>query len=216
MWEAGTGPLSLISAASFSLEDDTVHNTSGHLRLESPLAGMRAVVRGDLVDEDGDVLLGGTAGLLASPWILRLQAGVALEPGGDPGIIGAAGTGPSDVFLEYREGGLKAGIQTSVTTDHGFLHAGGSADADTLRCTGILMPALRWGAGGMLYGGVSWELTATDTSTVGTLDARSMFTLGRFAFIFAMEDVLDDWRSYSFGVTWTFSDRRETHDLEDR
>ena len=68
------------------------------------------------------------------------------------------------------------------------------------------MPSLPWGASGRIHGGVSWELLRADTSTSGTMDIKSMFTLGRFAFIFDVEDVLDDWRSYSFGITWTFSD----------
>jgi hypothetical protein len=48
------------------------------------------------------------------------------------------------------------------------------------------------------------------------MDLKSMFTLGRFAFIFALEDVLDQWRSYSFGITWTFTDRKETAEMGDR
>jgi hypothetical protein len=216
MLELAAGPFSVRSAAAASLEDDSVHNIQGHLRLEMPVGGMRAVARGALVDDDGELLLGGTAGLIAEPWVLRLQAGLTAEPGADPRIMGAVGAGPSDLFVEVWDGVFRTGLQTVVNTEYGFLHAGARAGEDTLVFNGILMPSVPWGAAGRLYGGISWEVTGTDTSTVGTMDARSMFTLGRFAFIFALEDVLDDWRSYSFGITWTFSDRRETLDIEDR
>ncbi|MBN2585878.1 MAG: hypothetical protein JXA64_03705 [Candidatus Fermentibacteraceae bacterium] len=216
MWGLNAGPFSVRSAAAASLEDDSVHNVQGHLRLEMPVGGMRAVARGDMVDDDGELLFGGTAGLIAEPWVLRLQAGLTAEPGADPRVMGAVGAGPSDLFVEVWDGVCTAGLQTVLNTDYGFLHAGARAGGDTLAFNGTLMPSVRWGAAGRLYGGVSWEVTGTDTSTVGTMDAGSMFTLGRFAFIFALEDVLDDWRSYSFGITWTFSDRRETLDIDDR
>ncbi|MFO8184852.1 MAG: hypothetical protein R6U39_11875 [Candidatus Aegiribacteria sp.] len=216
MWETSAGPMELITAGSASLEDDTVHSVQGHIRAEMPLEGMRLVVRGDLSDDDGDILPGGTAGLLARLWKLRLQAGLASVPGDDPRFFGAAGTGPVDVFAEAGEDGVRSGIQTVLSTGYGFLRAGASVGEDSLLFNGIAMPSVPWGEGGRLHGGVSWELAHSDTGTTGNMDARSMFTLGRFAFIFAVEDVLDEWRSYSFGVTWTFSDRREIMHGDDR
>lgn len=209
MWETTAGPLELNTAGSASLEDDTLHNVQGHVRAEIPVGGMRLVARGDLTDDDGNLQFGGTAGLLARPWKLRLQAGLASVPGGDHRFFGAAGTGPLDIFTEAGEDGARWGIQTVLITGFGFLRAGASVGEDSLLLNGIAMPSLPWGAAGRLHGGVSWEVARSDTSTTGNMDARSMFTLGRFAFIFAVEDVLDEWRSYSFGVTWTFSDRRE-------
>lgn len=216
MWEASAGPVEMNTAGSVSLEDDTVHNVQGHVRAEMPLTGMRLVARGDLIDDDGVLNFGGTAGLLARPWKLRLQAGLAAVPGRDPGFFGAAGTGPVDIFTEAGENGVTWGIQTAIITGYGFLRAGASMGKDSLMLNGIAMPSLPWGAGGRLHGGVSWEVASSDTATTGNMDARSMFTLGRFAFIFAVEDVLDEWRSYSFGVTWNFSDRRDFMHREDR
>lgn len=216
MWEPDLGSLGLQGAAAVSIEDDSLLALETHVRFEAPIWGMTAVTRGDLESVDGDIRGGGTAGLFYSPWILRLQAGMAARPGEDPEILGAAAAGPMSVFIGTGDDGPAYGIQADMNTDHGFLQAGASVRDDTLRFAGTLMPSLRWGAGGRLHGGMSWEVTDADTATFGTIDLKSMFTLGRFAFIFAVEDVLDDWRSYSFGVTWTFSDRRELPELEDR
>lgn len=216
MWETSAGPVEVNTAGAASMEDDTVYNVQGHVRAEMPVRGMRLVVRGDLTDDDGDFLFGGTAGLIARPWKLRLQAGLASVPGGDPRFFGAAGTGPVDIFTEAGDDGVRLGIQTALSSGYGFLRAGASIGKDSLLLNGIAMPSLPWGAGGRLHGGVSWEVTRSDTGTTGNMDARSMFTLGRFAFIFAVEDVLDEWRSYSFGVTWTFSDRRDFMHRDDR
>lgn len=216
MWQTSAGPLEVNTAGSASMEDDTVYNVQGHVRGEIPLGGMRLVVRGDLLDDDGDLLFGGTAGLLARPWKLRLQAGLASVPEEDPRFFGAVGTGPVDVFTEAGKDGARLGIQSVLSTGYGFLRLGASMGKDSLLLNGIAMPSLPWGAGGRLHGGVSWEVVHSDTSTTGNMDARSMFTLGRFAFIFAVEDVLDEWRSYSFGITWTFSDRREIMHGDDR
>ncbi len=194
------------TACAVSISDDSILRAEAHLRLEFPVFGMRAVLRSDLIDVEGDVSPGGTAGMLAEAGIFHFQAGVALAPDADPRFIGVAGIDPLEITLEADKEGIEGGIQSLVSTSFGFLHAGASIKEDTVRFRGIALPFLPWGASGRIHGGVSWELLHADTSTSGTMDVKSLFTLGRFAFIFALEDVLDDYRSYSFGITWTFSD----------
>jgi hypothetical protein len=194
------------TACAVSISDDSILRAEAHLRLEFPVLGMRAVLRSDLIDQDGDVSPGGTAGILAEAGIFHFQTGIAVVPDADPRLIGVAGIDPLEITLEADKDGFEGGIQSLVSTSFGFLHAGASIKKDTVRLRGIALPFLPWGASGRIHGGVSWELMHADTSTSGTMDVKSLFTLGRFAFIFALEDVLDDYRSYSFGITWTFSD----------
>ncbi len=195
------------TACAVSISDDSILYAEAHLRLEFPVFGMRTVLRGDILDLDGDVSPGGTAGILAEPGIFNLQGGLAIIPDSDPRFIGVAGIDPFEITLEADKNGFEGGIQSLLSTNYGFLHAGASIKEDTVRCNGIVLPSLPWGDSGRIHGGVSWELVHADTSTSGTMDIKSLFTLGRFAFIFALEDVLDDYRSYSFGITWTFSDQ---------
>jgi hypothetical protein len=194
------------TAGAVSVSDDSLLFAELHLRAGFPFAGMNAVLRGDLALDDGDVFPGGTAGILADIGIFNFQAGIAVEPDSDPRFIGVAGLDPLELVIEADDDGFEGGFQSMIETRWGFLHAGTSFTRDTLRCNGILLPSLPWGAHGRFHSGISWELIRADSSTSGTMDINSLFTLGRFAFIFAIEDVLDDWRSYSFGITWTFSD----------
>ncbi len=194
------------TACAVSVSDDSILSAEAHLRLEFPVFGMRTVLRSDLLDLDGDIAPGGTAGILAETGIFHFQAGAAVIPDSDLRFIGVAGLDPLEITVEADKDGFEGGMQSLVNTSFGFLHAGISIKEDTIRCRGIALPFLPWGASGRIHGGVSWELLHADTSTSGTMDVKSLFTLGRFAFIFALEDVLDDYRSYSFGLTWTFSD----------
>ncbi len=198
--------LDIRAAGSVSIYDDSLFSAEAHLRTEYPVYGMRGVIRSDIIDLDGDVSLGGTAGILAETGIFNFQAGVAVIPDSHPRIIGITGIDPIEIVLEADKNGFEGGIQSLISTDYGFLHAGTSIKKDTVRFQGIALPSLPWGASGRIHGGVSWQLLHADTSTSGTMDVKTLFTLGRFAFIFDLEDVLDDCRSYSFGITWTFSD----------
>ena len=144
--------------------------------------------------------------MISSLGPLELQAGAAAAPGEDAVFIAVAEAGPLSLMLETDGERLSGGLQSMLSTDFGFLAAGIAADRDSISSTGTLMPRIRWGGSGWIHGGFSWQVTRTDSSTVGTMDLRSLFTLGRFAFIFALEDVLDDYRSYSFGITWSFTD----------
>ena len=203
------------TACAVSVSDDSILSAEAHLRLEFPVFGMRTVLRSDLLDIDGDISPGGTAGILAETGIFHFQAGAAVIPDSDLRFIGVAGIDPLELTVEAYKDGFEGGMQSLLSTSFGFLHAGVSFKEDTLRCRGIVLPFLPWGASGRIHGGVSWELLHADTSTTGTMDVKSLFTLGRFAFIFALEDVLDDYRSYSFGITWTFSDHPPRNIEED-
>ncbi len=207
--------LDIRSGGSLSISDDSILSVAGHLRLEFPVYGMRAIFRSDIHDINGDVLLGGTTGILAETGIFNFQAGIAALQDSDPRFMGLAGIDSFEILLEADKNGFEGGIQTLVNTSHGFLHAGASMKKDSIRFHGIVLPSVPWGASGRIHGGVSWELLRTSSGTGGTMDIVSMFTLSRFAFIFDLKDVLDDWRSYSFGITWTFSDeppRRSTEE----
>ncbi len=202
------------TACAVSISDDSLLHAEAHLRLEFPVSGMRAVLRSDILDLDGDISPGATAGILAEPGIFNLQAGIAVVPDSDPRFIGVAGIDPLEIVLEADKNGFEGGIQSMLSTDYGFLHAGASIKVDTVSFGGIVLPSVPWGAAGRIHGGVSWELLKADSSTSGTMDIKSLFTLGRFAFIFAVEDVLDDYRSYSYGITWTFSDQPPREESE--
>ncbi|MEN8209775.1 MAG: hypothetical protein ABFR50_11055 [Candidatus Fermentibacteria bacterium] len=205
-WRMDVSYYDIRTACAVSVSDDSILSAEAHLRLEFPVLGMRAVMRSDLLDLDGDISPGGTAGLLAEPGIFHLQAGIAAVPDENLRIIGVAGIDPLEITVEADKDGIEGGIQSLLNTTFGFLHAGASLKEDTVSFRGIVLPYLPWGASGRIHGGVSWELLHADTSISGTMDIKSLFTLGRFAFIFALEDVLDDYRSYSFGITWSFSD----------
>ncbi len=206
----------IMTAAAATLDDDTLFGLQGHVRLQAPVAGSRLVLRADIIDDQGEVSAGGSAGLLFNPWILKMQAGVAAQPGEDPRFVGLAGLGPMEIFVEGDDEGIYPGIQALYNSQYGILQAGCTKLDDSLTFAGTALPCIRWGEEGRLYGGVSWKVVDTDTTTVGEMDLESSFTLGSFAFIFAVEDIVDEWRSYSFGITWMFNDRREFAEMEDR
>lgn len=205
-WQPRLEALDARAAGSVSLRDDSIAVAKLHSRLESSIMGLRAVIRGDLEYDDGDLRPGGTAGILTEVRGFRLQAGIAAVAGDDPRLLGTAGAGPADLMVEAGKDGFQGGLQALIRTDYGFAYAGAAALKDTLRLGGTLMPSLPWGAEGRFHGGASWEMTRSPNGYAGTLDLVSMFTLGRFAFIFAVEDMTDELRSYSFGITWAFTD----------
>jgi len=205
-WDTAISLCDVKTAGSVSISDDSLVSAEGHLRLEIPLRGIRTVIRTDINDDDGELSLGGTAGLIAESGIFNFQAGITVLQDSDPHFIGLAGIENLQVIVDADRNGFEGGMQSSLITEYGFLHAGTSIKEDSIKFDGIVLPSLPWGASGRIHGGVSWEYLHTDTTETGTMDVKSLFTLGRFAFIFALEDVLDDYRSYSFGITWTFSD----------
>ena len=214
------GPIDVMAGAAGALSDDSVLFGEGHLRLESTISGVRLVARADVQDMQGEVDFGGTAGLMTDVGPLRLQAGAMAAPGSDLGFMVIAGSGPVEATVVTGPGGFSGGVQALALTRWGLGRAGAALRGDTLRFSGMLLPSLPWGANGRIHAGASWELTYESSleKVYGTADVRSMFTLGSFAFIFAVEDVLDDWRSYTFGVTWDFSDlppRRPQDEQED-
>ena len=104
--------------------------------------------------------------------------------------------------------GTSGGLQILVPDPSLTCRAGLGAGGDSLVFRGEVMPSVRWGGAGRISAGGSWELTHRrgPGTTVGTIHVKSLFTVDRFAFIFSVEDVLDDWRSYTFGVSWSFTD----------
>lgn len=195
------------TGAAGSLSDNEMQMVEGHMRLEFPFLGMISILRTDISDSQDDFSLGGTAGLIARYGFLDIQAGAAQSPGSDISFIGIAGAGPAELNLSIDSDGIEGGLQTILTTGFGYLHSGVTLKADTTRFAGTVMPSVGWGASGRIHGGVTWDLLNAHDHTSGTMDLKSLFTLGNFAFIFAIEDILDDYRSYTFGVTWIFTDR---------
>ncbi|MCD4847576.1 MAG: hypothetical protein K8R76_05235 [Candidatus Aegiribacteria sp.] len=194
------------TGAAGSLSDNEMQMVEGHMRLEFPFQGMTTILRTDITDSQDEFSIGGTAGLIARYGFLDIQAGAVLPPGSDISFIGIAGAGPVELNLSINSGGIEGGLQTICTTGFGYLHSGVSLKEDTIRFAGTVMPSVRWGASGRIHGGVTWDLLNAHDHTSGTMDLKSLFTLGKFAFIFAVEDILDDYRSYTFGITWIFND----------
>ncbi len=211
------GEVQFQAGAAGSLSDNEMQMVEGHMRLEFPLRGMTTVLRTDISDSQDDFSLGTTAGLIARYGFLDIQAGVVLPPGSDISFIGIAGAGPAELNLRIDSDGIAGCLQTIITKEFGYLHSGVSLKEDTLQFAGTVMPSVKWGSSGRIHGGVTWDLLNTDDHTSGTMHLKSLFTLGRFAFIFAVEDILDDYRSYTFGITWIFNDRppRRTEEEED-
>lgn len=203
----GAGDLDVQAGAAGSLKDDTVLSGEGHLRLQMPLAGMTAVARADVEDIDGDVDIGGTAGLIRTLGPLAVQAGMVAPPGRDPQFMAAASVWLATAYMTTGDG-TSGGLQILVPDPSLTCRAGLGIGGDSLVFSGEAMPSIRWGGAGRISAGGSWELTHRrgPGTTVGTFHAKSLFTVDRFAFIFSVEDVLDDWRSYTFGISWSFND----------
>ncbi|MCK4504210.1 MAG: hypothetical protein KAW14_01225 [Candidatus Aegiribacteria sp.] len=206
-YSAHFGAVLFQTGAAGSLSDSEMQMVEGHMRLEFPFQGMTTVLRADISDSQDEFSLGGTAGLIASYGFLDVQAGAVLPPGSDISFIGIAEAGPAELNLRIDSDGIEGGLQTIFTTGFVYLHSGVSLKTDTLRFAGTVMPSLEWGASGRIHGGVTWDLLNAHDHNSGTMDLKSLFTLGNFAFIFAVEDILDDYRSYTFGITWIFNDR---------
>ena len=211
-WEAAAthnaaiGASRVTAAAAFSLEDDTSGTFQGHLKVEIPLPGMMLIARGDVLHDDDPWKPGYTAGLTAHPGFLRMQGGMVMPPGEDAGVFATVGAGPIDAFLFSATDSTSWGVEASSSGRLGRAGAGVFLTGDTLDFTGNFLPSVPWGEEGRIHGGVSCNMRRSGDYLSGTLDIISVFTLESFAFIFAIEDAVDDLRSYSFGVTWAFED----------
>ncbi len=203
------------TGAAGSLSDNEMQMVEGHTRLEFPFQGMTAILRTDITESQDEFSLGGTAGLTARYGFLDIQAGAVLPPGSDISFIGIIGAGPAELNLSIDSDCIEGGLQTLIIREFGYLHSGVSLKEDTLRFAGTVMPSVGWGASGRIHGGVTWDLLNAHDHTSGTMDIKSLFTLGNFAFIFAVEDILDDYRSYTFGITWIFNDRPPRRAVEE-
>jgi hypothetical protein len=201
------GPLDVEAGAAGSLSEDTLLAGEGHLRLEMPVAGVTAVARADAEDIDGAVDVGGTAGLAASFGALRTTAGLVAPPGEKAAFLASVSVWRLTGSV-ITANGFSGGLEALVSGPPLALRAGVAAGGDSLLFRGEALPSIRWGAAGRISAGGSWELVhhGGSGSTVGTMDLKTLFTLDRFAFVFSVEDVLDSWRSYTFGVSWAFSD----------
>jgi hypothetical protein len=201
------GSLDVEAGAAGSLSEDTMLTGEGHLRLEMPVAGITAIARADVEDIDGTVEVGGTAGIAATVGHVRATAGAVASPGESVSLL--ANLSYRLLTASLRSGnGISGGLEALVSGPPLACRAGAAAGGDSLLFRGEALPSLRWGAAGRIYAGGSWELVhhRGTGSTLGTMDLKTMFTLDRFAFILSVEDVLDGWRSYTFGISWVFSD----------
>ena len=201
------GEVMFQTGAAGSLSDNEMQMVEGHMRIEFPFQGMTSILRADITDSQNEFSLGGTAGLTVSFGFLDVQAGAVQTPGSDISFIGIVGAGPAELNLCIDSDCIEGGLQTIIATESGYLHSGVSLKPDTLRFAGTVMPSVRWGASGRIHGGVAWDLLNAHNHTSGTMDLKSLFTLRDFVFIFAIEDILDDYRSYTFGITWIFNEK---------
>ncbi len=210
-WHGSAGGVGLAAGAAGTLEDDSVQAAEAHLLAGLPLGGgAELLLRGDARLGEGvpahDAGSGGTAGLFGTLGPLDLQVGAAYYEGHGASAMAGCGLGPAMCWVSLDGDGAAGAVQTDLETGILTAQACAAFTGDTLRFSGRSLAGLPWGAAGRISAGPSWSATLADGEPAGTMDARSLFTLGTFGFIFAVEDVLDDFRSYSFGAVWSFSD----------
>jgi hypothetical protein len=165
--------------------------------------------RADLTDNDGEFNLGGAGGCMVHLGPLELQTGVYAAPGDDPALLLQADAGPATARLVLDGKTVAAGGDLCFSVIN--LLAKGSFTAwesDSAAVAGLLLPSVRYWNAWIRAGarcdlrwaeGVGWE---------GSVDILSAFTLGRFAMLFAVENVDDDLeRNWTYGISWEFTDR---------
>ena len=190
------------------LADSLVH---GELHLLTRLrpGAFLLTARADLTDDDGELEAGGAGGCSVDLGPVGLQAGVYAAPGDDPSFLLQADAGPATARALLSGGRVAAGADLDLSIDH--LLARGSVTAwesDSLSLAGSILPWIRyWNA--RITAGARCDLSWADgEGWSGTVDLLSAFTLGRFAFVLAVEDVdYDPGRSWTFGISWEFTDR---------
>jgi hypothetical protein len=197
------------------LKDSVLHGEL-HLLTRYRPGRFTITARGDLTDDDGEFSPGGALGCGTEFGPLGLQAGAYAPPGEDIRLLVQANAGPAAALAVLDDGRLSAGAQLDFTMSN--LMARGSVTMtgeDTVSVAGVLLPSVRyWNA--LISAGARCDLDWIDgDGWSGTADLLSTFTLGRFALMVAVENVDDDYaRSWTYGITWEFTDTPPFSDEE--
>lgn len=158
-------------------------------------------LHGDITDSSNVVSAG-----LSLPG--ALSAGVSMPDSGAAGGFMTGGIGAMQLSARVGDANRTA---LSMGVRNGFVRGMGAAswdfDTDSLSLCAWALPGLNWyrariEAGARVAAGMDsageWR---------GALDALAGFTLRTFSFALALEDVTTpENRSWTFGVTWSFSD----------
>ncbi len=165
--------------------------------------------RADLTDDDGEFDAGGAGGCAVLFGPLELQAGVFAAPGDDPALLVQADAGPATARLVLDFDAIAAGVDLDFSMDNLLARGSFTAwESDSAAVAGLLLPSIRyWNA--WISAGARCDLLWTDgEGWEGSVDFLSAFALGRFALIFAVENVDSDLqRNWTYGITWEFTDR---------
>ncbi len=137
-----------------------------------------------------------------------LSLGVVIPDSGRAGGFASGGLGAFSAAARINDVNRAA---VSAALEGNILRGSGGVcwdfDRDSLSLSAWVLPGVNWyrarlEAGGRIRGGVD------DGGWQGTVDALAGFTLRTFSFALALEDVTDATsRSWTFGVTWSFSEK---------
>lgn len=201
-----------------SYTEDSIAHGELRLLLRKSLGSGSLMCRGFIGRTDDSLLAGGTAGIILEFSAFALHIGHIYPPNDDsPFTLGVIDYGPAELSLALDNyGKFIAGCSVITNLPFAFLRTSARSITDTLEFSGTALPYFNWGANGHIYCGVSWEYCSIkESEDTFDLDAVSLFTLNRFAFIFGIEEILEDSRNYTFGIVWGFDDRYSTLDTQE-
>lgn len=221
MWEARaaqeafSGFLSGQLAASIT-GSDTVASAGAHVRVCADAGPLDLVARIDGAWAPDSLSAGWAAGPSAVVAGFTVSLCVRKPQGTDDieGIL-TADRGFAGVEAVLDDGGAAMGAHLlgPLSTAASVL-----ASADSTRVGATALPGMRWGSSGFLrLGGRLVAVHSADEGWSEALDLISSFDIGGFSLVGAAEDVTDDQeRRYSYGITWSFSDRQGSAGREGR
>ncbi len=195
-----------------SYTEDSVACGEVRLLLRKSVGNTSLMCRGVLGQTDDTLSTGGTAGFITEIGEVTLELGHIYKSGNDtPYSLCVLQYGPAELSLILDNyGNFRANCSVITKLPYAVLKTSVSTSADTAGFTGLALPYIKWGETGHIYGGASWDYRSIDREEdILGFDIVSLFTLNTFAFIFSIEEVLDDSRNYTFGITWGFDDRYE-------
>ena len=98
-------------------------------------------------------------------------------------------------------------LPLSPKSERGLRHAT-AWESDSVRVAGLVLPSIRYWNARISAGARCDLLWSAGNGWRGTVDVLSTFTLGRFAFVFSVENIDDDYRrNWTYGLTWEFTDK---------
>ena len=205
----GSGQLTLSAGAGGAWLRDSVIHGEVHVLSRYRTGILGFVCRADVTDDDGEFDFGGAGGCSADLGPVQLQGGVYAAPGDDPSLLFQADAGPATGRIVVSDEGSAAGADLDFSVD-GFLLRGSATawESDSVRVAGLVLPSIRYWNARISAGARCDLLWSAGNGWRGTVDVLSTFTLGRFAFVFSVENIDDDYRrNWTYGLTWEFTDK---------